>query len=144
VASVLKALDGSSYAHIAAHGSFRSDNPLLSSLQMTDGPLTVYDLEALAVAPDVVVLSACESGLSAVRAGDEIMGLAAAFLRLGTRSLVASVVPVADDVARDTMLAFHAARQQGAPPSAALVTARWSLAPHRQMAAASFVCFGGG
>ena len=144
VASVLSALDGSSYAHIAAHGALRSDNPLLSSLQMADGPLTVYDLEGLSSAPEVVVLSACESGLSAVRAGDEIMGLAAAFLRLGTRSLVASVVPVADDVARDTMLAFNSARRQGASTSAALVRARQSLAPEQRTAAASFVCFGSG
>ena len=41
---VLGALDGAGLAHIAAHGSFRADSPLFSSLRLDDGPFTVYDL----------------------------------------------------------------------------------------------------
>ena len=41
------ALDGAWIAHIAAHGTFRSDSPLFSSLRLDDGPLTVYDFERL-------------------------------------------------------------------------------------------------
>ena len=44
---VLYALDGAWLAHIAAHGTFRADSPLFSSLRMHDGPLTVYDFEQL-------------------------------------------------------------------------------------------------
>ena len=44
---VLYALDGAWLAHIAAHGIFRADSPLFSSLRMHDGPLTVYDFERL-------------------------------------------------------------------------------------------------
>jgi len=44
--------------------------------------------ETLDSTPRLLILSACDSGLSAVRPGDELMGLAAAFLTLGTRSLV--------------------------------------------------------
>ena len=40
---VLNALEGAWVAHIAAHGTFRADSPLFSSLRMHDGPLTVYD-----------------------------------------------------------------------------------------------------
>ena len=50
-----------------------------------------HDLEALERAPGRLVLSACDSGLSAVRPGDELMGLAAAMFMLGTRTLAASV-----------------------------------------------------
>ncbi|HLY82247.1 MAG TPA: CHAT domain-containing protein, partial [Acidimicrobiales bacterium] len=96
VAAVLKRLNGAPLVHLAAHGSFRADNPLFSSLALADGPLTVYDLERLDRAPDVIVLSACQSGLSAVRPGDELMGLAAVLFSLGTRTLVASVIPVPD------------------------------------------------
>ena len=44
---MLTALDGAWLAHIAAHGIFRADSPLFSSLRMHDGPLTVYDFEQL-------------------------------------------------------------------------------------------------
>ena len=82
--AVLTALGGADIAHLAAHGTFRADNPLFSSLELVDGPLTVYDLELLEEAPTLCVLSACESGLSDVRAGDELMGLTATLLALGT------------------------------------------------------------
>ena len=49
--AVCAALDGPTLAHVAAHGRFRADNPLFSCLQLADGPLTVYDLEALKQAP---------------------------------------------------------------------------------------------
>ena len=58
----LAALDGAWTAHIAAHGVFRADNPLFSSLLLDDGPLTVYDLGRLRRAPLRLVLSSCESG----------------------------------------------------------------------------------
>ena len=54
---MLDALDGAWLAHIAAHGSFRADSPLFSSLRMHDGPLTVYDFEQLRRAPYRLVLS---------------------------------------------------------------------------------------
>jgi tetratricopeptide (TPR) repeat protein len=110
--------------HVAAHGTFRADNPLFSSLRLADGPVTVYDLERAGGAPGALVLSACDAGLSAVRPGDEVMGLAAALLALGVRSLVASVVPVPDDLSRTTMLAFHEAFRTGVPAAAALAHAR--------------------
>ena len=46
-------------AHLAAHGRFRADNPLFSSIDLADGPLTVYDLESLEEAPDAL----CPLGL---------------------------------------------------------------------------------
>ncbi|MDQ1423664.1 MAG: hypothetical protein QOD72_1162, partial [Acidimicrobiaceae bacterium] len=91
VAATSAALARCDLAHLACHGSFRSDNPLFSSLRLADGPLTVHDLERLGDVPELIVLSACESGLSAVAPGDELMGLASAFLGLGARALVGSV-----------------------------------------------------
>jgi CHAT domain-containing protein/tetratricopeptide (TPR) repeat protein len=144
VESVMRLLVGCSTAHLAAHGRFRSDNPLFSSLQMADGPITVYDLESLPTAPPVVVLSACDSGLSSVHPGDELMGLAGALLRMGTGSLVASVAPVPDDVASVAMVAFHAGLVGGASPAEALLAARSSLDEEARLRAAAFQCFGSG
>ena len=76
----LAALDGARLAHVAAHGEFRADNPLFSCLHLADGPLTAYDLQRLRQPPLVLVLSSCESGLTGVTAGDELLGLAAVLL----------------------------------------------------------------
>ena len=90
---VLGALDGAGLAHIAAHGSFRADSPLFSSLHLDDGPLTVYDLERLRRAPYRVIFSSCDSGVLAPAGADELLGLAHSLAPLGTAGIVASVVP---------------------------------------------------
>jgi CHAT domain-containing protein len=142
--AVLQALEGVFLAHLATHGHFRSDNPLFSALTVADGELTVYDLEGLETPPSIVVLSACDSGLSAVHPGDELMGLSAALLRMGTKTLVASIAPVPDDVAERTMASLHAGLAIGLAPATALAEARKELNESDRIRAASLVCFGAG
>ncbi|MFD1152563.1 CHAT domain-containing protein, partial [Saccharothrix hoggarensis] len=145
VDAVASAMDGAPLAHVAAHGSFRADNPLFSALELADGPLTVYDLERLRTPPARVVLSACDSGLSAVRPGDELMGFTAALLGLGTRTLVAPVIPVPADVTTPLMVDLHRRLDAGEPPAVALAGAQEA---HREdgdaafAASAGFLCFG--
>jgi CHAT domain-containing protein len=145
-ASVLARLEGADLAHLAAHGTFRADNPLFSSLSLADGPLTVYDLESLRLPPSLCVLSACESGLSDVRAGDELMGLTAALLALGTTTVIASVVPVPDEPTRSVMRTFHRHLRAGQRPAEALAGIRidGDDGGSRLVARAGFVCFGAG
>jgi tetratricopeptide (TPR) repeat protein len=149
-ASVLAALDGAGVAHLAAHGHFRADNPMFSELQFADGPLNVYDLEQLAVAPQQVVLASCDVGLASVRSGDELIGLAAALLAMGSVNLVAALLPVPDDASRALMLRFHRNLKAGRGVAEALAHARRETAgAHGETgaavaAAAGFVCFGAG
>ena len=145
-AAVLAALGGADIAHLAAHGTFRADNPLFSSLELVDGPLTVYDLVLLEEAPALCVLSACESGLSDVRAGDELMGLTATLLALGTATIVASVTVVPDETTKALMTAFHGYLAVGAEPADALARAQASAGDDVDGPGvrAGFVCFGGG
>lgn len=146
VEAVTAALDGAAIAHLACHGQFRADNPLFSCLQLADGPVTVYDLERLDSAPRLLVLSACDSGLSAVEPGDELMGLSSALFSQGTTALIASVAPVPDAETRPFMLALHDHLRAGAGPAAALARAR-SDALRRDatdISTAAFVCFGAG
>lgn len=145
VERVLAALERAGTAHVAAHGRVRSDNPHFSALQLADGPLTVYDLERLSRPPERLVLSACDAGLSDVRPGDELRGLVASLLSLGTRSVIASVVPVPDRDVVPLMLALHGALLDGLPPAAALAAARRhpDVDPGA-FVAAGFVCFGSG
>jgi tetratricopeptide (TPR) repeat protein len=133
-----RALDGATLAHVATHGRFRADHPLFSSLDAHDGPLYVYDLERLGSTPQTLILSACESALSGVRPGDELMGLASAVFALGTRTLIASVTPVDDSDTRTLMLALHAALAAGRPAAAALADAS------AETGIGGFVCFGFG
>jgi hypothetical protein len=147
VAVVMAAFDGAPLAHVAAHGTFRAENPLFSALTPANGALTVYDLERLQTAPRRMVLSACDAGLSAVRPGDALMGLAAALLSLGTQTLVASVAPVPDEGTRVLMTALHGELAAGSGPAAALAHATRALdvEDHRMLAVRSgFVCFGSG
>ncbi|HEX2029181.1 MAG TPA: CHAT domain-containing protein, partial [Nitriliruptorales bacterium] len=146
VAAARHALDGAGAAHLACHGHFRSDNPLFSSLQLADGPLFVYDLEDLGRAPTFVVLSACDSGLSEVKAGNELMGLAAALFTTGTATLIGSVVPVPDAPTAILMRSVHRHLLAGHPPADALARAQREVACEDEylFAVAGFACFGGG
>jgi len=140
-------LRGASVAHLATHGRIRGDNPLFSSLCLADGPLTVYDLERLEAVPHTVVLAACDAGRSVVRAGDEPLGLSAAFLGLGTRQLVAPVVAIPDGAAVELMTGFHHLLASGVSASEALarVQRQWAAGPPgARAAAAGFVCMGAG
>jgi tetratricopeptide (TPR) repeat protein len=144
VTAVLRALDGAGFAHIATHGEFRADNPLFSFLQLVDGPLTVYDLSALRRPPPTLILSACDTGLSAVHPGDELQGLSAALLGLGARSVVASLGPVDDEATRQLMVSFHRQLATGIGAAAALAGAQSALDPQYCTTGASFVCLGTG
>ncbi|MDI1463774.1 CHAT domain-containing tetratricopeptide repeat protein [Catellatospora sp. KI3] len=144
VRATLAAIDGASLVHLAAHGEFRADNPLFSHIDLADGPLTVHDLTGLHRAPDLVVLSACDTGLSAVHPGDELMGLTAALLGAGTRTLVASIGPVDDGATRALMLQLHDRLRHGAEPAAALAAAQVAAPAEHWATAHSFSCFGAG
>ena len=104
---LLDALDGAWLGHIAAHGSFRADSPLFSSLRMADGPLTVYDFERLHRAPHRIILPSCDSGRLAAAGADELLGLTSSMLPLGTAGVVASVAPLNDQAAIPLMLSLH-------------------------------------
>jgi CHAT domain-containing protein len=145
-AAVLKALDGSALAHVAAHGTFRSDNPMFSALRMDDGPLTVYDLERLHRAPYRLVLPCCDSGRLEHVGADELLGLASAVLPLGTAGIVAALVPVNDAAVIPLMLAFHDGLRTGRSMAEALLAARRSLPPDtlHQATGASFTVIGAG
>jgi CHAT domain-containing protein/tetratricopeptide (TPR) repeat protein len=145
VKAVTAALDGAKLAHLSAHGRIHSQNPLFSSLMLADGPLTVYDLEHLRRAPELVVLAACDVGRPSVSAGDELLGLGATFLALGTRQVTASVVPVADAETTPVMKAFHRLLAAGRPAENALACAQLELGrsePAVMASAAGFVSIG--
>ncbi len=128
-APVLKHMDGSALTHIAAHGAFRADSPMFSSLQLHDGPLTVHDVERLERAPYRLVLAGCDSGRMEPVGGEELLGLAAALLPRGTAGIVASTAPVPDRAVVPLMTALHEGLGRGLDTAEALLKARAALPP---------------
>ena len=145
-ARVLSAIDGARLVHIAAHGTFRADSPLFSALQLDDGPLTVYDLERLRRGPHHLVLSSCDSGVTAPAGADEVLGLASSLIPLGTAGIVASVVPVNDVAVVPLMVALHRELRGGASLAKALRDARRASESDATALATgwSFICLGAG
>lgn len=144
VPAALGTLDGAALAHVAAHGRFREDSPLFSSLTLADGPLLVHDLQQLRHPPHRVVLSACESGVLAPVGDQELLGLSAALLSMGTAGVVSALAEVDDAATVEVMVALHAALRRGAGLGEALHAARAAAASDPVLAAtaASFTAMG--
>jgi len=94
----------SRYVHIATHGFFRRDNPMLSAVRLAGGDLSLADLYTLSLPADLVTLSGCGTGLSAVVGGDELVGLTRGLLHAGARSLLLTMWQV-DDFSTATFMA---------------------------------------
>ncbi|MFN8111384.1 MAG: CHAT domain-containing protein [Thermoleophilia bacterium] len=124
VDAVCGALPGIGLAHLACHGRFRADNPSFSSLELSDGAMTVLDLEQTGATPERVVLAACDAGVSQVLPGEELRGFLSVLFALGTRSVVASAVPVPDLDSAELMVDMHRHLAGGGGMCAALHRAR--------------------
>ena len=96
----------------ACHGFMNDLHPFQSGLALAptpgfDGYLSVSEVLALDVRADLVVLSACESGLPTRMRGDGMSGLAGAFLYAGSPRVLASLWKVDDAATKVFMEAFH-------------------------------------
>jgi tetratricopeptide (TPR) repeat protein len=141
VDAVTRALDGAGLAHLACHGSIRADNPTFSSLLLTDGQLTVHELELRAIAPYRMVLAACESGSDATYDGNETLGFVSTLLARGTAGLVASTVVVPDWDVVPLMCSLHEGVRRGATLAEALHAARATADLHDAAAFLSWCAF---
>ncbi len=114
----LKLTDNNDLIHLATHGYFlegENEDPLLNSgLYLAtkegyeDGILSAYEAMNLNLdATNLVVLSACETGLGEVKNGEGVFGLERAFLVAGAENLIISLVKVDDQATREFMLHFY-------------------------------------
>ena len=109
--------DGVGVLHIATHGLFNARDPLESSILLSGGgevdPLTARDLFENPLKANLVILSACETGLGKASAGDDFLGLSRSFYLGGTRAVMNSLWPVYDKPTRRFMDVFHAKARSG-------------------------------
>jgi CHAT domain-containing protein len=132
VDATIDLIKGADLAHLACHGLFRSDSPLFSALELSDGPLTLHELFERGVAPRRVVLAACESGVEHSYAGGEVLGFVSALMARGTAGVVAARLPIPDAASVATMTALHEAlraHHHDETLAGALFTARTRTAP---------------
>ncbi len=101
-----------SILHFASHGVFNAQKPLESGLLLSrdgenDGFLTVDELYSLYLNADLVTLSACETALGKVAAGDDVVGFTRGFLFAGTDSILSSLWQVDDRATAMLMQEFY-------------------------------------
>jgi CHAT domain-containing protein len=113
--------------HLAAHGSFREDAPLFSSVLLEGGELSAHELFNMELNASLLTLSCCESGLGAIGGGDEIMGLSRACLYAGVKSLVLSLWRVEDTASSRLMQDFYGELVKGQAKAAALCKAQLAM-----------------
>lgn len=101
------------YIHLSTHG-YMVSNPLRCGVVLaqtgnsmeTDGILTTGEVFGMPLNAELVVLSACETGLGRI-SSDGVAGLSRAFLYAGAASLMVSLWPVPDEATQELMVKFY-------------------------------------
>lgn len=127
-AQVLREKGGQSrIVHIAAHGHFRADNPMFSSIRLGQSFLSLCDLYQLRLPAELVTLSGCATGLNVVAAGDELLGLVRGLLYAGAQSLLLTLWEVHDKSTAEFMRSFYATLQKTGDKAGAVRQAMFDL-----------------
>ena len=123
--------------HFATHGLLDSEHPEFSGLVLSmvgpdgkpqNGFLDLEDIYNLTLTSDLVVLSACETGLGKEINGEGLVGLTRGFMYAGASRVVASLWQVDDAATAELMGAFYKAMlAEGLRPAAALRQAQLEL-----------------
>ncbi|MBE3015868.1 CHAT domain-containing protein [Microbispora sp. NEAU-D428] len=108
--------------HVACHGEFDDGEPGRSGILLApgEGRLTATDVLSLRLDCDLVTLSACRTGLSALTSGDELIGLTRALIYAGASSAVVSLWSVDEISTSILMEEFYTRLVRGEDKSSAL------------------------
>ncbi len=123
--------------HFATHGLLDAEHPELSGIVLSrfdaqgrdrDGFLRLHEIEGLRLSAELVVLSACETGLGQEVRGEGLIGLPRGFFVAGARRVLVSLWKVSDPATAELMqLFYHGMLREGLPPAQALRAAQLSL-----------------
>lgn len=136
--------DLSEYAvvHFATHGFLNDEHPELSGVvlslydqngQPQDGFLRLHDIYNMKLPVELVVLSACNTGLGKDVRGEGLIGLTRGFMYAGASSVVASLWKVDDEATAELMRYFYGFMlKDGLPPAAALRQAQLKMSQQKR------------
>ena len=100
--------------HIATHGTVNSEHPELSGLMLSqkpgtndDGMLYNGEIYNLKLNADLVVMSACETGLGKISQGEGVIGLGRSLIYAGAKNIVCSLWQVSDASTSTLMINFY-------------------------------------
>lgn len=120
--------------HFATHGLLDSEQPEMSGLVLSlvdekgtpqNGYLRLRDIYDLNLPAELVVLSACRTGMGRNIQGEGPIGLTRGFIYAGSKSVIASLWKVDDAATAELMRYFYSALlKDGLPPAAALKAAK--------------------
>lgn len=118
--------------HLACHGQFDDLSPSRSALLMAagagqDGRLESWEIMKTSLNASFVVMSACETALGEISAGDDVVGLTRGMLYAGTPSLMSTLWQVSDAATAEVMVAFYQRLRAGERPTEALRQAQLQL-----------------
>ncbi len=123
--------------HFATHAILDNEHPQFSGIvlslvdqkgQQQDGFLRLSDIYNLKLPVDLVVLSACQTGLGKDVQGEGLIGLTRGFMYAGASGVVASLWKVDDEATAELMKHFYAGLfDKGLTPAAALREAQLAL-----------------
>ncbi len=107
-----KELNGYDYLHFATHGIVDVAEPALSEIFLNgkdkeDGNLYCGEIYNLTINADLVVLSACETGLGKISTGEGVIGLSRALVYAGAKNIIVSFWKVADESTAQLMVDFY-------------------------------------
>lgn len=130
------------YVHFATHGYLNTEHPSLSGLVLSqldekrrpvDGFLRVNDIYNARLSAELVVLSACQTGLGKEVRGEGLMGLTRAFLYAGAPRVIVSLWNVNDRATASLMASFYRRMlREGKRPPAALREAQMEMRKQKQ------------
>jgi CHAT domain-containing protein/Tfp pilus assembly protein PilF len=112
----------------------RSPQSAIRNPQFEDGLLQVYEVFNLKLNADLVVLSACESGLGKEVKGEGLIGLTHAFLYAGTTSVLVSLWNVQDHSTADLMVSVYQQLDRAQDKTEALRQAKLKLIKNNRYA----------
>lgn len=125
------------YVHFSTHGLVNSVHPELSGLVLSlvnergetqDGFLRAHEIFNLKLSPDVVVLSACQTGMGKNIRGEGLVSLTRGFMYAGAPRVTVSLWGVSDLGTTELMVRFYRGMlKEGMRPAAALRAAQVSL-----------------